>query len=85
PGVRRQDADFFPAYIMNHILGGGTFSSRIYSEVREKRGLAYSAGSALISRDHMAALTISTATRSDRSGETLQILKDEVARMAKDG
>jgi zinc protease len=85
PGVRRQDPDFFPAYIMNHILGGGTFSSRIYNEVREKRGLAYSAGSNLINRDHMAALMISTATRADRASETLQILKDEVARMAKDG
>jgi len=85
PGVRRQDPDFFPAYIMNHILGGGTFSSRIYNEVREKRGLAYSAGSNLVNRDHMAALMVSTATRADRAGATLQILKDEVAKMAKDG
>ncbi|MGH7003578.1 MAG: M16 family metallopeptidase, partial [Alphaproteobacteria bacterium] len=85
PGVRRQDPDFFPAYVMNHILGGGTFSSRIYNEVREKRGLAYSAGSSLATRDHMSALIISTATRADRANETLKILKDEVARMAKDG
>lgn len=85
PGVRRQDPDFFPAYIMNHILGGGTFSSRIYNEVREKRGLAYSAGSNLTNRDHMAALMVSTATRADRASETLQILKSEIARMAKDG
>jgi zinc protease len=85
PGVRRQDPDFFPVFIMNHILGGGTFSSRIYNEVREKRGLAYSAGSTLATKDHMSALIISTATRADRSDETLQILKDEVARMAKDG
>ena len=85
PGIRRQDPDFFPAYIMNHILGGGTFSSRIYNEVREKRGLAYSAGSNLVNRDHMAALMISTATRADRANETLQILKTEIAKMAKDG
>jgi len=85
PGVRRQDADFFPAYVMNHILGGGTFSSRIYNEVREKRGLAYSAGSNLVTRDHMAALMVNTATRADRASETLQILKTEIAKMAKDG
>jgi len=85
PGVRRQDPDFFPAYIMNHILGGGTFSSRIYNEVREKRGLAYSAGSNLVTRDHMAALMVNTATRADRANETLQILKTEIAKMAKDG
>ncbi len=82
PGVRRQDPDFFPAYIMNHILGGGTFSSRIYNEVREKRGLAYSAGSNLINRDHMAALMVSTATRADRANETLQISEN---RNCKDG
>lgn len=85
PGVRRDAPDFFPAYIMNHILGGGTFSSRIYNEVREKRGLAYSAGSSIVIRDHMSGLVISTSTRADRADETLQILKDEVARMAKDG
>ncbi len=85
PGVRRKDPDFFAAYIMNHILGGGTFSSRIYNEVREKRGLAYSAGSNLVNRDHMAALMVSTATRADRASETLQILKAEIAKMAKDG
>src|SRR5690606_29090897 len=41
PGVTRDDPEFFPAFLMNHILGGGTFSSRLFDEVREKRGLAY--------------------------------------------
>ena len=40
-GIARKDPDFMPAFIVNHILGGGSFSSRLYSEVREKRGLAY--------------------------------------------
>src|SRR5690606_8039406 len=39
PGVARADPEFFPAFMMNHILGGGTFSSRLFDEVREKRGL----------------------------------------------
>ena len=38
PGIKRTDPDFFAAYIMNHILGGGSFSSRLYNEIREKRG-----------------------------------------------
>ncbi|MBR7518902.1 insulinase family protein, partial [Mycobacterium tuberculosis] len=42
PGPRREDPDFLAAYVMNHILGGGSFSSWLYEEVREKRGLAYS-------------------------------------------
>ena len=57
---------------MNHILGGGTFTSRLFEEVREKRGLAYSVGSGLVNYDHAAALVISTATRPDRAAETHQ-------------
>ncbi|PRD41799.1 peptidase M16 [Phyllobacterium phragmitis] len=84
PGVSRHDPDFFAAHLMNHILGGG-FSSRLYREVREKRGLAYSVNSSLIIRDHASALMISTATRPDRAQETLKIIRDQVSRMASDG
>lgn len=84
PGVSRKDPEFFAAHLMNHILGGGS-SSRLYREVREKRGLAYSVDSALVIRDHASALTISTATRPDRAQETLQIIRDEVSRMANEG
>jgi zinc protease len=41
PGLARSDPEFIPAYLVNHILGGGSMSSRLYEEVREKRGLAY--------------------------------------------
>jgi len=84
PGVSRKDPDFFAAHLMNQILGGGT-SSRLYREVREKRGLAYSVDSSLILRDHASVLMISTATRPDRAQETLKIIRDEVSRMANDG
>ncbi|MDT9071170.1 insulinase family protein, partial [Escherichia coli] len=47
PGVTREDPDFIPAFVLNHILGGGGFSSRLYQEVREKRGLAYSVSSGI--------------------------------------
>ncbi|MEZ5810009.1 MAG: pitrilysin family protein [Rhizobiaceae bacterium] len=85
PGIDRKDPDFFAAYVMNYVLGGGTFSSRLYNEVREKRGLAYGINSYLINYDHAASLGISTATRSDRADETLRIILDEVARMAAEG
>ena len=42
PGVARDDPDFMAAYIVNHIYGAGSLTSRLYNEVREKRGLAYS-------------------------------------------
>jgi zinc protease len=84
PGVARKDPDFFAAHLMNHILGGG-FTSRLYKEVREKRGLAYSVDSSLINRDHAEALMISTATRPDQAQQTLQIIRDQVKRLATDG
>ena len=85
PGVMRNDEEFFAAYLMNHILGGGSFTSRLYTEIREKRGLAYGAGSWLASYDHAAVLGASTATRSDKAAESIEIIRDELKRMAKDG
>lgn len=69
---------------MNHILGGG-FTSRLYAEVREKRGLAYSVSSSMVMRDHVSALMISTATRPDKAQESLKIIREQVAAMAADG
>ncbi len=54
PGIGKRDPDFMIAMVVNHILGGGVFSSRLFSEVREKRGLAYSVYSQLSSHDHAA-------------------------------
>ena len=85
PGVRRDAADFFPAYLMNHVLGGGSFTSRLYTEVREKRGLAYGAGSFLASYDHSAVLGIQTATRSDKAPETIEIIRQQLADVAENG
>lgn len=85
PGIGRKDPEFFAAYVMNHILGGGSFSSRLYDEVREKRGLAYGVSSYLVNFDHASSIGISTATRADRAAETLQIILNEVERMAADG
>ena len=48
-GVAWRDPGFIPAYVLNHILGGGAFTSRLFQEVREKRGLAYSVGTSLVS------------------------------------
>lgn len=84
PAIPRKDPEFFAAYLMNHILGGG-FTSRLYAEVREKRGLAYSVSSSMVMRDHVSALMISTATRPDKAQESLKIIREQVAAMAADG
>jgi zinc protease len=85
PGIARRDPDFIAAYIVNHILGGGSFSSRLYYEVREKRGLAYSVYSSLVWLDHAAMFMGGTGTRSDRAGETIAIIEDEIKRLAGSG
>ncbi len=85
PGIARGDPDFMAAYIVNHVLGGGSFSSRLYREVREKRGLAYGVHDSLLWLDRAALLLGSTATRADATGETLAVIEHEIRRMAEEG
>ncbi|UVK48617.1 insulinase family protein (plasmid) [Mesorhizobium sp. AR07] len=85
PGVGRSEPDFFAALLMNDILGGSPFTSRLWEEVREKRGLAYGVGSYLAGYEHSHALLVTTATRSDRAAETLSIVRQVVKDMAEKG
>ena len=85
PGMVRQNPEYFAAYLMNHMLGGGTFSSRLFEEVREKRGLVYGISSYIVNFDHATALMIGTGTAPDKAEETLAIIRDEVRRMAEEG
>ena len=85
PGIARDDPDFIPGFVMNYILGGGSFSSRLFTEIREKRGLAYSVYSYLVPLDHSAVFGGGTATRADRVDETVGLIKSEIARMADGG
>jgi zinc protease len=84
-GIGRSDPDFMAAYIVNHILGGGAFSSRLYQEVREKRGLAYGVSDSLTWFDHTAVLVGGTATRSAVTGEAIGIIEQEIRRLADAG
>jgi zinc protease len=85
PGIRRHDPDFMAAYVVNHIVGGGGLSSRLYREVREKRGLAYSIYGSLIWMDHSALFIGNTGTRADRAADTVDAIDKEIRRMADEG
>ena len=85
PGIARSDPDFMAAYIVNYILGGGSSDSRLYREVREKRGLVYSVSDSLVWLDHAALFIGGTATRADRAGETVDLIQKEVRRLAENG
>ena len=85
PGLERSDPDFMAGYIVNHILGGGSFTSRLYREVREKRGLAYGVSDSLVWFNKAAVVIGGTATRSDKTSEALAIIEAETKRMAAEG
>ena len=84
-GVMRNDPDFYAAYVMNHILGGSGFTSRLYDVIREKRGLAYDIHSGLRPFDHAALITGSAGTANARVAETLELLREEWRKMAEKG
>jgi zinc protease len=83
--VERKDPDFIPAFVMNQILGGGGFASRLMEEVREKRGLAYSVYSYLQPYDHASIFAGGVATQNERIAESLTLIRSELKRMADDG
>ncbi|MGB3448128.1 MAG: pitrilysin family protein [Xanthobacteraceae bacterium] len=85
PGIKRDDPDFMAGYIVSHILGGGGLTSRLYREVREKRGLAYSVAQYMSWMQHSALFLGNTATRADRANASVDTIDKEVKRMADDG
>lgn len=85
PGLLRADPDFIPAFLMNHILGGGSFSSRLYREVREARGLAYSVWSSLTAMDFTGLINGGTSTRNDRAAQSIAVIEAEFRRMGEEG
>ena len=84
-GLKRNDPDFYTAFVMNHILGGGSFSSRLYQEVREKKGLAYSIGTYLYPLDWSPLILGSVATQNARVGESIALIRQEWSRLASGG
>ena len=84
-GLKRNDPDYVAASIAAFILGGGGFSSRLYSEVREKRGLAYGVSLGLTAYDHAGAVFGGTSTRGDQADKVVGLIEDEIKRFASDG
>jgi zinc protease len=84
-GIARQDPDFIAAFLVNHILGGDALHSRLATEVRVKRGLAYSIYSSLAPLQHTSLFMASTATRGEAADETLAIADREIHRLAESG
>ena len=84
-GIARKDPDFVAATVVNHILGGGIFSARLFREVREKRGLAYSVYSQLATYDHAAMFSGGTSTKNERAAELMAVIESEILDLANSG
>ena len=85
PGIKRGDADYFPLYVGNYILGGGGFVSRLTEEVREKRGLVYSVYSYFMPMAQLGPFQIGLQTKKEQAGEALKLVNETVAKFIKDG
>ncbi|MDD2913944.1 MAG: pitrilysin family protein [Gallionella sp.] len=85
PGMARSDPDYFPLYVGNHILGGGGFVSRLMSEVREKRGLAYSVYSYFMPLKHTGAFQLGLQTKKEQADEALQLVRGTLAEFVANG
>jgi zinc protease len=84
-GITRDDPDYFTAHVLNHILGGGGFESRLMQEVREKRGLTYGIGTYLVPRDYAESILGSVASANETMAEAIEVIRAEWARMATEG
>lgn len=85
PGIDRDDPDYFAAYLLNEILGGSGFESRLMREVREKRGLTYGVYSFLAPFDYASQIIGNVASANDRIAEAIEVVRAEWQRIADEG
>lgn len=84
-GIKRDDPDFFPAYILNEILGGGRFTARLMTEVRDKRGLTYGISTFLAPQDYAESMIGQFSSANATTAEAIKIVQSEWQRMHDDG
>lgn len=85
PGIRLDDPDYFAATILNEVLGGGRFSARLMTEVRDKRGLTYGIGTSLVQYDQAEWLVGQASVANENVAAAIQVIRDEWARIAAEG
>jgi zinc protease len=85
PGIRRGDPDYFPLFVGNYVLGGGGFVSRLIEEVRQKRGLAYSAYSYFAPLKRAGPFVIGLQTKREQAGEALRVVNSTLREFVANG
>lgn len=84
-GIPRDDPDFFPAFILNEVIGGGRFTARLMTEVREKRGLTYGIGTYLVNMEHSDMLLGQFSASNDKVAEAIKVVQSEWGRIVSEG
>ncbi|HYC05325.1 MAG TPA: pitrilysin family protein [Azospirillaceae bacterium] len=84
-GLKREDPNWYAASLLNYVLGGGGFSSRLMDEVREKRGLTYGVGTGLQPYKRSAVMTAGGSTMNEKAGQALDLIKEIWGRVAREG
>jgi zinc protease len=84
-GLKRSDSDFYPAYVMNYILGGGGFESRLMNEVREKNGLAYTVYTYLNLMQQAGLINGYVATDGNKVDQSIELIKQQMQKIADEG
>lgn len=80
-GISRDNPDYYALQVMNYILGGGGFSSRLVNDIRDKRGLAYSVSSDFISRKYSGHFQVELQTKNQSATEAIQLVMKNVKRI----
>lgn len=83
PAIRQDDPDYFPLAVATYVLGGGS-ASRLYTRVREEKGLAYSVFAAVQPGRYGASYVVSLQTRTDAVTEAVRLVREEMARMGRE-
>ena len=83
--VSRSNPDYFPLLVGNYVLGGGGFVSRLMSEVREKRGLAYSVFSYFAPGKDAGIFQAGLQTKNDQAALALEVMSSTIAQFIADG
>jgi len=83
-GISRENPDYYAALIMNYILGGGGFSSRLMDTIRDNKGLAYDVHSGFSARKEPGAFSVSIQTKNESANEVIEETLKEISRMQKE-
>ncbi len=84
-GIARANPDFYALQVMNYILGGGGFVSRLVDQIRDNLGLTYGIHSYFDAREHPGPFLISVETKNQNANQMISEILREIKKFLEDG